>query len=185
MVLFYLTLAAELALGAALTLSIVSPVRRIWPTPGWQSWQFWFVWVLIVLVLASLGVLALSNWNSFLFPGGLRYFVGLPLFLGGLVLAFSGVGRLGAYNSAGLKGELRTGGVYRYSRNPQYLGDATMLVGLILFSNASLVILPGLLGALLFALWPFTEEPWLTEPFGSDYERYCERVPRFFSFREI
>lgn len=183
--LFYLTLVAELALGLSLAVSIIKPARRIWPTPGWQSWQFWFVWILIIFALASLGVLALSDWNSFIFPDGLRHFIGLPLFVGGLVLAFSGVGRLGAYNSAGLKGKLMTGGVYRYSRNPQYLGDIISLVGLVLFSNATFMLLPGLLGALLFALWPFSEEPWLRERFGEAYERYCERVPRFFSFKEI
>ena len=180
MLIFYLTLAAEFALGVSLVVSIVNPARRIWPTPGWKSPKFWFVWVLILFIFASLSRLALSDWNSYVFPGWLRYVVGFPLFLGGLVLAFSGVGRLGAYNSAGLKGKLTTTGLYRYSRNPQYLGDAASLVGLVLFSNANLVVLPGLLGALLFVLWPFTEEPWLKKRFGADYERYCKQVPRFF-----
>ena len=180
MLLFYLTLVAELVLGIGLVVSIVSPAHRVWPTPGWKSPQFWFVWVLILFVLVALGVLALSSWNTFIFPAWLRYVVGFPLFVGGLVLAFSGVGRLGAYNSAGLKGKLTTTGLYRYTRNPQYLGDAVMLVGLVLFSNATFVTLPGLLGALLFVLWPFTEEPWLRERFGVDYDRYCKQVPRFF-----
>ena len=176
----FFTLAAELVLGISLIVSIISPANRIWPTPGWQSWQFWFVWILILFVFAALGVLALQDWNSFLFPDWLRYVVGLPLFVGGLVLAFSGVGRLGAYNSVGLEGKLTITGLYRYSRNPQYLGDVASLLGLVLFSNAVLVLLPGLLGALLFALWPFSEEPWLRERFGADYERYCKQVPRFF-----
>ncbi len=180
MVLFYLTLAAELALGISLVISILSPAHRVWPTPGWKSPQFWFVWVLILFVFVALGVLALLDWNSFIVPDWLRYVVGLPLFAGGLLLAFSGVGRLGASNSAGLKGKLTTTGLYRYTRNPQYLGDAATLIGLVLFSNAALVILPGLLGALLFILWPFTEEPWLRERFGTDYDRYCKQVPRFF-----
>lgn len=179
MTLFYFTLAAELALGIGLIISVVNPARRIWPTPGWQSWQFWFVWVLILFVLAALGVLALQDWNSYIFPDWLRYVFGAPLFVGGLVLAFSGVGRLGTYTSIGLKGKLTTTGLYRYSRNPQYLGDVACLLGLILFGNATIVVLPGLLGALLFALWPFSEEPWLRERFGEDYARYCERVPRF------
>lgn len=180
MLTFYLTLAAELALGIGLIVSIVNPARRIWPTPGWQSWQFWFVWVLILFVFVALGVLAVTGWNSFIFPGWLRYVVGVPLFVGGLILAFSGVGRLGAYNSVGLKGKLTTTGLYRYSRNPQYLGDVACLIGVVLFSNATLALLPGLLGALLFALWLSSEEPWLRERFGPDYERYRKQVPRFF-----
>lgn len=108
MTLFYLTLAAELALGVASVLSIVSPARRVWPPPGWRSWQFWFIWVLILFVLVSVVVLAVTGWNSFVFPDRLRFFVGLPLFVGGLVFTLSGIGRLGTYNSAGLKGHLIT-----------------------------------------------------------------------------
>ena len=179
MTLFYLTLAAELVLGIGLVISVVSPAHRVWPPPSRRSWQFWFVWAMIAFIFPSLGVLTVLSWNSFVFPYGLRYFVGFPLAMSGLVLYILGIGRLGAYNSAGLKGELMTGGLYCYSRNPQYLGGMVGLIGLVLFSNAFLVLLPGLLAALLFVLWPFSEEPWLRKRFGRDYERYCERVPRF------
>ena len=137
------------------------------------------MWALIAFIFPSLGVLAASSWSSFVFSYGLRYFVGFPLSMIGLVFYGLGIGGLGAYNSAGLKGELMTGGLYCHSRNPQYLGGVVGLIGLVLFSNASFVLLLGLLAALLFVLWPFSEEPWLKERFGRDYERYCERVPRF------
>jgi protein-S-isoprenylcysteine O-methyltransferase Ste14 len=171
--LFYLALAAGYVLGAALLRSVVSPAHCVWPPPSSRSWQFWLVWALIVLVLLSLVVLAVTGWDRFVFPDWLRYLLGLPLLVGGLILAFLSIRNLGAYNSAGLEGELVTGGLYRYSRNPQYLGDIISLVGLVLFSNAALVVLPGLLTALLFALWPFCEEPCLRQRFGEDYTRYC------------
>ena len=179
MTLFYLTLAGELVLGVSLIVSVVNPARRIWPPPSRKSWQFWLVWSLIAFIFPSLGVLAASSWNSFVFPDELRYLVGFPLAMSGLVLYVLGISGLGTYNSAGLRGELMTGGLYRYTRNPQYLGGVVGLIGLVWFSNATLVLLPGLLAVLLFALWPFSEEPWLRERFGRDYERYCERVPRF------
>ena len=172
-------MSAELLLGLALALSILKPERRVWPPPGRDSWQFGFVWGLTIFVFLGVAVLVVWDWNSFVFPNWLRYFVGATLFLGGLVLAFSGIAGLGAYNSAGLKGKFVTKGLYRYSRNPQYLGDMVSFVGLVLFSNAGSVVLPGLVAALLFALWPLCEEPWLKERFGAAYERYCEQVPRF------
>jgi len=34
-----------------------------------------------------------------------------------------------------------------------------------------------------FVLAPFTEEPWLRDKFGAEYDSYMKRVPRFLSFR--
>lgn len=181
-IVFGLVLASELILGAGLVTSILWPKWRVWPPPSRQSWQFWFVWILFAIAYAGLIVLAVLDWDSFMFPLWLRYAVGLPLFIGGLFLAFWGAGVLGWRPTQGLKGDLKTEGLYRYTRNPQYLGDILNLVGLVLFSNAMLVLAPSLLAALLFVLWPFTEEPWLKDRFGAAYERYCARVPRFVGF---
>ena len=173
------TLLAELLLGGGLALSILRPERRIWPPPSRNSWQFWFVWLLFGSAVFGIALSAVLEWNSFIFSDRLRYGVGLPMLAGGLALAFWGSGILGWRRTSGQKGVLKTDGLYRYSRNPQYLGDSLNFVGLVLFSNATLVVVPGLLAALLFVLWPFSEEPWLKERFGEAYERYCERVPRF------
>ena len=177
---FWLTLCAELLLGAGLLLSVLRPERRVWPPPGQRSWQFWSVWLLFAVAVFGLVTLAVLDWNSFVFPDWLRYGVGLPMLVGGLILAFWGSGILGWKRTSGQKGKLQTDGLYRYSRNPQYLGDIVNFVGLVLFSNVASVVVPGLLAAALFALWPFSEEPWLRERFGEAYERYCQRVPRFF-----
>lgn len=178
--LFWITLSAEGLLGLGLLASVLRPERRVWPPPGRNSWQFWFVWLLTPLAFAGTAALGLLDWNTFIFPDWLRYFAGLPMLIGGLVLAFWGSGILGWRRTSGQEGALKTDGLYRYSRNPQYLGDILNLAGLVLFTNATLALLPGLLGALLFALWPFSEEPWLQERFGEAYERYRRRVPRFF-----
>ena len=178
--LYWITLSAEGLLGAGLLLSILRPEYRIWPPPKKESWQFWFVWLLFALAVLGLVVFVLQDWNSFVFPNWLRYAVGLPTLVSGLVLAFWGSGILGWKRTSGQKGQLKTDGLYRYSRNPQYLGDIMNFVGLILVSNSALALIPGLLAATLFFLWPFSEEPWLRERFGAAYERYCQQVPRFF-----
>lgn len=174
------TLAAELLLAVGLLVSVFAPEHRIWPPPGRRSWQFWYVWILFTVAALGLTTLAVLDWNSFVFPDWLRYAVGLPLLVGGLALAFWGSGVLGWRRTSGRAGELKTDGLYRWSRNPQYLGDIANFLGLVLFSNATSALTPGLLAAALFALWPLSEEPWLRERFGEAYERYFERVPRFF-----
>jgi protein-S-isoprenylcysteine O-methyltransferase Ste14 len=79
-------------------------------------------------------------------------------------------------------------GLYRYVRNPMYIGGALLLAGFALYlgSGAALLFcLPWLLLAHVFVL--AYEEPALRKKFGAPYENYCRAVPRWiprFSTRE-
>ena len=75
---------------------------------------------------------------------------------------------------------LVTGGVYRVSRNPMYLGMTLILFGVALTVGA----FPGLLVAPLFmALIELRfirpEEALLRAQFGADFEHYCKLVRRW------
>ncbi|MFD0980751.1 methyltransferase family protein [Tropicimonas aquimaris] len=73
-----------------------------------------------------------------------------------------------------------TNGVFARSRNPIYLGDAMVLLGLIVHWSAwpSLVLVP------LF-MWVITdrfileEEAWLREDFGPQWEQWAARTRRW------
>lgn len=73
-------------------------------------------------------------------------------------------------------------GVYRYVRNPMYLGFALGWIGLwVVFGHASLAAIAGVaavaLGVHLFVV--FYEEPTLRNKFGADYIEYCRHVGRW------
>ena len=71
-------------------------------------------------------------------------------------------------------------GLYRYVRNPMYIGGALLLAGFALYlrSWAALAFcLPWLLLAHVFVL--VYEEPALRRKFGAPYETYCRTVPRW------
>jgi protein-S-isoprenylcysteine O-methyltransferase Ste14 len=71
-------------------------------------------------------------------------------------------------------------GLYRYVRNPMYIGGALLLAGFALYlhSGAALAFcLPWLLLAHIFVL--AYEEPALRSKFGAPYETYCRNVPRW------
>ncbi len=71
-------------------------------------------------------------------------------------------------------------GLYRYVRNPIYLGALLVLVGYILRFGSSLLILYFLLFTLAYQiLITLIEEPILRNTFGKDYEEYCKKVPRW------
>ena len=72
------------------------------------------------------------------------------------------------------------GGVYGISRNPMYVGNALIAVGVSMTLGAPaayVVVIP-------FFLWVYhaivaAEEAYLRGRFGAEYNDYCARVPRF------
>jgi len=76
--------------------------------------------------------------------------------------------------------ELVVTGLYRYVRNPQYVGALLVVIGEALLTEA--VILLGYAGVLAITYHLFVryyEEPTLGRLFGEAYSRYCEAVPRW------
>jgi protein-S-isoprenylcysteine O-methyltransferase Ste14 len=72
-------------------------------------------------------------------------------------------------------------GLYRFTRNPMYVGVITTILGQALLYGSWQVGLYGL----LFGLWlhymvTVIEEPHLRKLQGAVYEEYCRRVPRWF-----
>lgn len=71
-------------------------------------------------------------------------------------------------------------GLYRYTRNPIYLGALLVLLGYILWFGSGIMILYFLLFVLAYQiLITLIEEPILRNTFGKDYEEYCQKVPRW------
>lgn len=77
------------------------------------------------------------------------------------------------------KGKLVTQGVYSLVRNPIYSAFFLVFTGaLIIVHNVYLLILPIIFYLSLTFLMKNTEEKWLLEKFGNDYEEYCIKVNR-------
>ena len=75
--------------------------------------------------------------------------------------------------------KLITSGVYSFVRNPVYLAFIFIFTGsLLLTANYFLLILPFIFWAFLTILMKNTEEKWLKNEFGKDYEIYLKEVNR-------
>ena len=71
-------------------------------------------------------------------------------------------------------------GLYRYSRNPMYVGVLTVIFGWAALYKNPWLLLYGVAVALCFySFVVFFEEPILSERFGSDYEQYRAEVARW------
>jgi protein-S-isoprenylcysteine O-methyltransferase Ste14 len=158
--------------------SIVRPQHRIWP-PGRISWKFYLTWGAFYLAVGLAAALFILDWNTWRIPSEIRFGIGAPLAVLGLGLVTWGIYTLGIENTHGLRDGFIARGPYKFTRNPQYLGDIVMLAGLILIINSALLAVINLLIILSFIMMPFAEELWLEEQYGEAYLRYKMQTPRF------
>jgi protein-S-isoprenylcysteine O-methyltransferase Ste14 len=71
-------------------------------------------------------------------------------------------------------------GLYRYARNPMYVGVVSVIAGQGLLLGNARVLGYGALVWLAFHLFVIGyEEPTLRRTFGAEYERFCANIPRW------
>ena len=71
-------------------------------------------------------------------------------------------------------------GIYRFTRNPMYIGVLIILTGyFLLFGHFLLLIYPFLAAIFFNLLVKFYEEPTLKKKFGQSYIEYCKKAPRW------
>lgn len=185
----YIVFAVALAAGAALALVLaLSLFRRdlgIWPPPHKGSWQFHLSFGLFRVFCGATVLHALFDWGSLGWDHWSRLAIGLPVMLAGAYVTVRGYLWLGLDNTYCEADGLVTGGLYEYSRNPQYVASVIATLGLALTANSWTTLL--LAGALfgLYTLFALNEEPWLREGYGEDYDRYAEKTPRFLDERSV
>lgn len=175
-----LGLAGCAGLAAMLIWSIAYPNRRLWPPRQITVGNQIGVWSATLAIFCSAIVLGIADWNGLSINAAIRWSLGLPMILLSNVAVWSGVFQIGVAATSGAADELKTDGLYAWSRNPQYVADIIMLAGWGILS-ASLWALPVVAGGIVvLALAPLAEEPWLEEVYGEIYRRYRMRVRRFF-----
>lgn len=146
-----------------------------WPTVL-VVYAFWTSMIGSVVLAAwrhvwSLPVAPLVGWAA-----------GALLALIGLALNVAGMSRFGsAPKVSGLDtGELVTGGIYRWSRNPQYVGSGLLLAGIALAGRTGAgLALAGIYAVGMRLYVPF-EERHLQRTFPDNYPHYRQRTHRWF-----
>ena len=163
----------------AILWSIAMPSRRIWPPQRYRSLTLLLVWGPTFALFGIIVALGVLGWGELEVAGWLRYGVGIPIIVLSNVAVWYEVSHFGIAQTSGSEGSLRTGGLYRYSRNPQYLADTVMVLGWCLLSAASGSAIVGMAGIIVLLAAPFAEESWMRERYGSDYDAYASQVRRF------
>jgi protein-S-isoprenylcysteine O-methyltransferase Ste14 len=181
---FILSFSALTALNILLLLTVFTDVLKLWPTPSKQSWQTYVFWPLFRIGLGLtilLGVMSFAAAPHY----DLQAAFGVPLALAGLGLTVYGYFDLGIDNTYGSDDGLVTSGLYRYSRNPQYVASIVGFLGLGVAAASMPVALLCVLAIGVYMLLPLAEEPWLERTYGASYRRYKQRTPRFLSVAKL
>lgn len=177
--LFLVNVVSHYLLLAGVLYSILYPQSRVWPPKHKRAWSHTVTWFLFYLTWILNVILIYLDWNSWLFKSNIRFYLGGPLILVGLIFVTWGIRHLGTQNTSGLKAGFVSSGPYRYMRNPQYFGDFLLFSGIILVSNSLYLLITHALTIFVFLLTPFTEETWLEEQYGEDYLEYKKKTARF------
>jgi protein-S-isoprenylcysteine O-methyltransferase Ste14 len=77
------------------------------------------------------------------------------------------------------KHELRTGGIYKYSRNPMYASFIFLNTATFLFLPSILLLVVMIYGMVVHHFIILGEEKFLSREFGEEYMKYKGRVPRY------
>ena len=120
---------------------------------------------------------------------GILLILGIILFLLGAATALSSAWRF-AVHGKGTPAPidppkfLVSGGTYRFTRNPMYVGIVSMVLGeAMAFTSTWLLVYALFLFSLFHSFVILYEEPTLRRQFGSSYEEFCTHVPRWFWLR--
>ncbi len=119
-------------------------------------------------------------------PSGARFTGFLIGMLGDIIFLISVVCMKDSWR-AGIpdkdKTELVTNGIYKFSRNPAFLGFDFMYAGVLLMYFNPLTAVFSLFAAVTLHLQILQEEKYLTSVFGSSYTAYKSRVFRYLGRR--
>ena len=119
-------------------------------------------------------------------PSGARFTGFLIGMLGNIIFLISVVCMKDSWR-AGIpdkdKAELVTNGIYKFSRNPAFLGFDFMYAGVLLMYFNPLTAVFSLFAAITLHLQILQEEKYLTSVFGSSYTAYKSRVFRYLGRR--
>ena len=103
------------------------------------------------------------------------FYVGLPIFLLGLILITIVFINL----ATTLPDKPAMKGVYRYSRHPMYLTPFLVFIGVGIASASWVFLLLSIIYIIMPPLFVANEEQFLIKQYGDTYREYMERTPRW------
>ncbi len=100
----------------------------------------------------------------------------------GLFFAIASLFKLGRSTRFGIpttKTNLKTNGIYSFSRNPIYFGFNLITISSVIYIPNPLILILGIYSMIIYHLIIIGEEKFLEKAFGEDYLNYKKKVRRY------
>jgi len=183
---FAATLTVVIAPPFFLSWLLVHPLAAFWRKLGIATYFF----ILVFLIGCILGISALYEIQQDLLYFGksqVTVWLSIPCFIIAVVMScyyykYLTVGiliGLPEISRDDYPGTLLTQGIYSKIRHPRYAGAFFLLLGWALVANAPVPYIVAMSLIPVIRIIVYFEERELTRRFGSEYEKYCSKVPRF------
>jgi len=135
----------------------------------------YFTWIVLLLSLVEINIFK---------PNEYGYSISFAIIIMtlGLVIASLSLLDLGPSTRLGLPSEetdFIEKGVYRYSRNPMYVGFNLITIASIIGTMNIIILILGLYSILIYHYIIIAEEKFMEERFGNNYVEYRNRVRRY------
>ncbi|NOZ24526.1 MAG: isoprenylcysteine carboxylmethyltransferase family protein [Nitrospirae bacterium] len=179
----YIGLCTSLSIWMVLGIRVFSEIRKTYDRGEVFTDRLlnaWFVmWAFhhVPVILSSVyGVWLIPCNRTFALAGGLVVFVFGAVVLSAGMMEFRSLRRSCGQDISGLV----TTGIYRWSRNPQFVGWVLMLSGISLAGRSGLAfVLTGVFTVVIHLYTTRMEEPYLERLYGEEYRRYKLKSPRY------
>jgi len=115
-------------------------------------------------------------------PNSTLLFLSYLLFVIALIIIILSLINLGRNTTLGLplqNTKFVTAGLYRFSRNPTYLGFGLLTVASIIFAGSLIVLIAGISSLAIYHFIILGEEKFLEKKFGAEYIEYKKKVRRY------
>lgn len=116
-------------------------------------------------------------------PNLLLRIIGIALIIAGVMIWFIGAMRSGMDDNI-KENRLKTDGIYAWVRNPMYSGCWILISGIsLMWHNIWLISVIFINWSIMTVVLKATEEKWLRDLYGQEYDDYCKRVNRCIPFK--
>lgn len=135
----------------------------------------YITWIILLLMLFGLN---LFDNNQILFNQN----ISISILLIGLIFTIISLINLGKSIRLGLPSndtKLKTSGLYKYSRNPMYVGFDLITISAMIYTLHLLIIILGVYSLITYHLIIKGEENFMLKRFGEEYKKYQLRVRRY------
>jgi len=183
MIALLIALGSAIALSAYLALNLRVPRLGLWPSAsGWRHQAAFGLFRLFcgATVAFALSEIWMTGWGHWI-----RYAVGLPIMVLSFGITLWGYRFLGLDNTNCESDGLVTGGMYAYSRNPQYVTSVLATVGLGIASGSWMTLVLAATLFVIYFLFVLNEERWLLQGYGRAFRDYMKSTPRFVDERSL